>query len=257
MTQESLSRSKREAQASDEIAAKLDALSRPMAERVLGRAIELDHVATAEAEAAADKIDYDTLRDVALEVGISEESLKKALLEELDTEKDRAAGPIERATVPDAIRGGLIVPGQIDEVIERLGRHLAGEGLRQQERFGPITIWRDPAHRTSRLPVTAWTVTQNSPNKQLVEVDVDTGETRNRVLTWVIAILVLGTLFGSALGGLILMGLFIAGIVATVGWFKRLARKARRSVNRALNSLIDDGKPPPDTWLELWERYGK
>ena len=80
MTQQSLSREEREQRASDALAEQLQALARPLADRVLGRAIELDHEAREAAEAAANTIDYATLRDIAAEVGISEDSLKKALL---------------------------------------------------------------------------------------------------------------------------------------------------------------------------------
>jgi hypothetical protein len=255
VTQESLTRKEREERASEELAEKLDALSKPLAERVLGRAIQLDHKAQAEAEAAADTIDYEMLKDVALEVGISEQSLKKALLEELDTEKDHNARPVERATVPDSVRGGLIVSGLAEEVAQRLRDYLERvEGLEEQRRSGGASQWapRDPRRG---WPTQSWTVTQNRRDKQLVEIGVDTRGARRTAFRWLIAIAVLGVLFGSPLGGLFVLGLFITGVVAVVGWLKRLGRKARRGINRALNALSDnDTTSDPRSWLEVWER---
>ncbi len=255
MTQEFLSRQQREQRAADELAEQLDALSRPLAERVLGRAIELDGEARAQAEAAADTIDYDMLRDVALEVGISEESLKEALLQELDTEKDHDARPVERATVPDTVRGGVIVSGLVEEVAQRLGDYLERvEGLQERRRSGISTEWAPPAPRRA-WPAQTWTVTQSRNDRQLVEIDLTTSSARKKFWRWMMALVVISFLFGTPLGGLIGLGIFIAGVVAVVGWIKRLGRKARRSVNRALSAIADDGShDEPHSWLEVWER---
>ena len=255
VTQESLTRQQREQRASDELAEQLDALSRPLAERVLGRAIELDHVARASAEAAADTIDYDMLRDVALEVGISEESLKKALHEELNTEKDHGARPVERATVPDSVRGGMIVSGLAEEVAQRLRDYLERvEGLEQRHQSGPLSEWAPPRPQHAR-PAQTWTVTQNRADRQLVGVDVETGSARKKFWRWMMALVVISFIFGTPLGGLIGLGIFVAGVVAVVGWIKRVGRKARRSINRALSAVADEA---PDgeshNWLEVWER---
>ena len=140
VTQEFLTKAQREQRAGEELADQLDALSKPLAERVLGRAIELDSAAQAEAEAAANTIDYDMLRDVALEVGISEDSLRKALLEELDTDKDHDVRPVERATVL-----GLI--GR--RVALLLERRIVGWIRGTARRFGSRTWpeWRRRCHR--------------------------------------------------------------------------------------------------------------
>jgi hypothetical protein len=253
VTQEHLTRREREQRASDELAAKLDALSRPLAERVLGRAIELDEAARAEAEAAADSIDYEMLKEVALEVGITEGALKRALLEELDTDKDHNPRPVERLTVPDAVHGGLIVPGKAAEVAERLRTHLAsaagGAGVAGQQRR---SIWA--AAPRSAPPVHTRTVAQATSDRQLVEIDVETARSRGRAWRWLIAVLVLGALFGSPLGGLVILGIWVAGMVAVVGWLKRIGRSARRSINRALQAAAGDRNPQaPGSWLDVWE----
>jgi hypothetical protein len=255
VTQEFLTRREREQRATDELAEQLDALSRPLAERVLGRAIELDHDARAAAEAAADAIDYDMLRDVALEVGISEESLKKALHEELNTEKDHGARPVERATVPDAVRGGMIVSGLAEEVARRLTDYLERvEGLEQRRQNGPMAEWAPPRPRRAPTAQT-WTVTQNRADRQLVEVDVETGRARKTFWRWMMALVAISFIFGTPLGGLIGLGIFVAGVVAVVGWIKRIGRNARRSINRALSAVADKaGNGESSNWLEVWER---
>ncbi|MDH3500317.1 MAG: hypothetical protein OEM97_09365 [Acidimicrobiia bacterium] len=255
MTQEARSRAEREEQASEALAEQLDSLSRPLADRVLGRAIELDHEAREAAEAAAETIDYETLREVALEVGITDESLKKALLEEMNTERDHNARPVERATVPDVVRGGLIVPGAQEAVAERLRDYLERiEGLVNEGRSGMRSTWSDPSTRRMSPRVETWTVRQARGDRQLVEVDVETASARKRAWRFVIAISVLGLLFGNALGSLLVLGLMVAGIVTVVGWLKRAARRARRGINRALNALVDDDGDPPKDWLTVWER---
>ncbi len=240
------------------MAEQLDALSRPLAERVLGRAIELDAKAEEEARAAADTIDYETLKEIALEVGISEKALRDALLEEMNTERDHDATPIERATVPDAVRGGLVVPGSREEIGRRLGEFLRSvEGLEERSHDGGQTVWVRGTTGGPGRTVESWTVSQSRGDRQLVEIDVETRPARRRLWVWLIAISILSGLFGSAIGSVIFFGVWIVGIVAAVGWVKRMARKARRSINRALNAVIDQDGDPPDDWLELWERMRK
>jgi hypothetical protein len=256
VTQESLFRSPREQRAADTLAEQLDSLSRPLADRVLGRAIELDHKAREAAEAAAETIDYETLREVALEVGITEDSLKKALLEEFNTERDHNARPIERATVPDTVRGGVIVQGSTNEVSARLGDHLErAQGLVNEGSSGLRTTWSVPAAGRLNPTVETWTVQQAREDRQLVEVDVETAAARKRAWRWVIAIAILALLFGNAFGSLVVLGLMVGGIVTVVGWLKRVAKRARKGVNRALESLVDDDDAEAvEDWLELWEK---
>ncbi len=254
VTQERLSKKDREDRAADELAARLDALSRPLAERVLGRAIELDHEAREAAEEAASTIDYETLKDVALEVGISEDSLKKALLEELDTEKDHDATPVEKLTIPDVIRGGAIVPGTGDAVMERLQQYMAEvEGLAEGERSGPLVVWRRP---TAGMPrrVETRVVPQTRGDRQLIEVDVSTSPTRRRGWAWFISILVIAALLGTPLGGFVFLGLLVAGVVTVGSWIKRVARKARRTVNHVLGAFADEVTQSNPEWLDIWER---
>lgn len=257
MVQESLSRGERELRAGDELAERLDALSRPLAERVLGRAIELDHEQATSAAAAADSIDYEMLKEIALEVGISEDALRRALLEEIDTDKDHAPRPIERVTVPDSVRGGLIVPGTAEEIGRRLRDYLERiEGLSETGSSGDQSVWTRKA-RNPRGAVTARTVPQSRPDRQLVEIDITTRSARKTAWRWVIGLLILAVLFNGPIGGFIMLGLFVAGVATVVSWVKRIGRMARRSINRTLYSLTDRDDEPPDRWLDVWERTSR
>lgn len=254
MAQDSLSRAARQERVSEELAERLDSLTLPLAQSVLGRAVELDAQAQQEAEAAAETMDYETLREVALEAGISEASLKKALLEEFDTEIDHNARPVERMTVPDKVRGGLIVSGALDEVVAKIERHLESVGRRgaHPTHHGPGSLV--VTTRTGQ-PIEVRTVTQRHPDRQLVAVDVGTRSTRTKAWQWLIGAGIIALLFGSSFGGLVFLAVLIAGIAGVVSWVKRIGRFARRTVNRALGSLID-GDDEPSEWLDLWDRSG-
>ena len=69
--------------------------------------------------------------------------------------------------------------------------------------------------------------------------------------------MILSMLGGSAWGSLILLGLFAVGVATVVGFLRRIARKARRTINRTLSQLTADGgalDDLADDWLELFER---
>lgn len=227
---QSQSRRQRERAAGEELADRIEAVSQPLAERILGRAVELDAEHKAQARDAAATLDYETLRSIALEVGITEEALKKALLEELDTEKDHGAKASERLTVPDTVRGGLIVPGSADELAARLD-----EFVRRTR---------------ARVEVTP----QGRSDRQLVSINIGTRPARRRAWLWILALVLFGPMLAKAAGAALGIGLFIFGVAAVVGWVRRIGRRVRRTVNQALNSILDDQLDEPKSWLELWER---
>jgi hypothetical protein len=216
--------------ASEELADRIEAVSQPLAERILGRAVELDAEQKAAARDASATLDYETLKSIALEVGITEEALKKALLEELDTDKDHGATPSERVTVPDTVRGGLIVPGSADELAARLD-----EFVRRTRAQVEVT----PQGRTDR---------------HLVSINIGTRPARRRAWVWILALVIFGPMLAQAAGAALGIGLFVFGVAAVVGWVRRIGRKVRRTVNQALNSILDDQVEEPKSWLELWER---
>lgn len=215
----------REEEASKELAAALDALSSPMAERILGRAIELDA-----AHPRKDTFDWDELRSIAEEVGISEKALRKAVLEEFDTDKDLNPDVTERITVPRNVRGGLIVDGKPEAVSERLGE---------------IVRSLDDA----RYEVVA----QRSNDRTLVEVTRNTGKLGRRALIFIALFIFFGPVLAELVASVIFLALAAAAAVGVFAWVKRLGRRIRRSINAVLGSLLDeDGEP--GSWLDLWER---
>ena len=110
----------RRQRAAEELVDALDAVSAPMAERILGRAIAADSQRQAKEQ---NTFDYEELRKIAGEVGVSEESLQQALLEEFDTDLDRNPSVTERLTLPDEVRGGVIIDrpeAELAEALEKL-----------------------------------------------------------------------------------------------------------------------------------------
>lgn len=225
MTFERIAKRDREERASEELAAALDAVSSPMAERILGRAIELDAARTEKAT-----FDYDELRAIAAEVGISEAALKKALLEEVDTDKDLNPDVGERISVPRTVRGGIIVEGQPDMIRDRL------EDLMRRLHAAQYEV-----------------VTQRHSGRSLVEINRKTGNLGRRALIFMAVLFVFGPVLAQAVASALFLVLAIAAAVGVFAWIKRLGRRIRRSINSALNELLDSGDEP-DSWLDVWER---
>ncbi|MBT8201836.1 MAG: hypothetical protein HKN74_00725 [Acidimicrobiia bacterium] len=215
----------REEQAGEELAAALDALSSPMAERILGRAIELDA-----AQPRKDTFDYDELQAIAEEVGISEKALRKAILEEFDTEKDLNPGITERITVPRTVRGGLIVDGKPEALRRRLDDIVRRLDAAQYE-----------------------VVAQRAGDRTLVEVTRQTGKVGRRALLFIALFIFFGPLLAELVASAFFLALAVAAAVGIFGWVKRLGKRVRRSVNAVLGSLLDEGDEP-GSWLDLWER---
>lgn len=256
MDRQSLSKTEREERASEQLADKLDALSRPLAERVLGRAIELQAVAEEEALEEASKITYDDLRAIALEVGIPEEALRKALLEELDTEKDHGATPTERVTGPRHVRGGVVVDIDDDEIQRRLRRYFEQRaGLEFAGRGEEWMWWRRGGPFGDRV-IESITTTQSDGDHRLVELDVDTTPDRGKALRTALIIAFLITIFGGPAGFAVLVLFGIAALTASavfLGTFRRFVRRARRGINQALEFLMNDDEGRAENWLDVIE----
>lgn len=225
MTFEQKSKRDREEQASEELAAALDALSSPMAERILGRAIELD-AARKEKEA----LTYEELQAVAKEVGISDEALKKALLEEVDTDKDLNPDVGERITIPRTVRGGIIVKGSEQDIRDRL------EAAMRRVQAAHYEV-----------------VTQRERDRTFVEIARPTGNLGRRALIFIALFFVFGPVLAQAIASVLFLVLAIAGVVGVISWVKRVGRKVRRSINGALNALLDE-EGEAESWLDVWER---
>ncbi|HSF86622.1 MAG TPA: hypothetical protein VLG28_13325 [Acidimicrobiia bacterium] len=260
MVQEQRSRDAREAAASKELAARLDTLSTPLAERILGRAIEIQHEDDAKAASEAGQIDFDDLKEIALEVGIPEDALERALLEELETERDHDATRVEKLTAPRHVRGGTLVEGERSEVERKLREYLEQTGgfelLEQRDRQ---LAWRERAARTQQPVMDSMSTEQHRPGRHLLELNFDTAEGRKKARRIALIAIIAGTIFGGVLGGFAIfggIGLGIAaGVAGAVSWLRRTARKARQHINGALDAVSSgDGRDGEErTWLDVWE----
>ncbi len=242
VTYESINRRQRQERAAEELMDSLDAVSAPMAERILGRAIQ------AEAEHRArneDTFDYEELVKIAREVGVSEASLRQALLEEFDTELDRNPSLTERLTVPDEVRGGVIVDRSDIDVEEAMKR--VEERIQQR--------------MNRRIDAMVEAVQQRDGRRTLVEVKSSTKPNRKRAI-WLIMLLVFfGPLLARLLASVLIVGLAGLAIVGVVGFMKRVGRRFRKAVNEGLASLLEEDEQDQSAemldWLEVWERSRK
>lgn len=260
MQEQSRSVAAREAAASKELAERLDTLSRPLAERVLGRAIELQHEAQAKAAAEADTIDFDELREIAVEVGIPEDALERALLEELETERDPGATRLERLTAPKHVRGGTVVTGDRAEVERRLRDYLeATGGLELIERRSDELAWGESRRRPHERVMASTTTDQRQGDRHLLELDFNTAAGRKRARRLALVAVILGTIVGGAIGGFAVIGGIgigiAAGVTGAVAWLNRLTKRARRHINGALDSVANEraSDRPDRSWLDVWE----
>jgi hypothetical protein len=233
VTYESINRRQRELRAGEELAAALDAVSGPMAERILGRAIEVDAAREATARHKAETFDYDELLEIAKEVGITEDALRQALLEEFNTDKDHNPKLTERLTLPDEVRGGIIVARSRRELAEVLDRVV--ERVRSAQ---------------------AEAVEQRDGRRTLVEVKAKTAPMRRRALILIALFVVLGPALAQLVASIIFLGIAAAAVVGIVAWVKGVGRRIRRRVNRALSELVDDDGEAR-SWLDVWERSAR
>jgi len=230
----------RRQRAAEELVDALDAVSAPMAERILGRAIAADSQRQAKEQ---NTFDYEELRKIAGEVGVSEESLQQALLEEFDTDLDRNPSVTERLTLPDEVRGGVIIDRPEAELAEALEKLTA----RIQERMA------------GRAEAVVEAVQQPDGLRTLVEVRSSTTPNRRRGL-WLIVLLVLfGPLLGQLLASVLFLGVAAIAVVSVVAFMKGVARRFRRAVNEGLSGLVEDNwdrdrQFDGSDWISIWER---
>jgi AraC-like DNA-binding protein len=165
----------------------LDALSRPLAERVLRRAIELhdDDIHGPE------RVSRTTLEEIASELGVAPEYVRRALAEELETNHDSPSAMWERILAPVRVTGGRVVALAPQETRSSIVAWMGGqEGLRPRTRVADGVRWEKDRHWTTKLrigigrsaatgalrniPSVTHRQTEISEHEQLVELDADT-----------------------------------------------------------------------------------
>lgn len=172
---------------SESIGDRLDAVSRPLAERVLKRAIELHH----DDVHGPDRIARTTLDEIASELGVAPEYVRRALADELETTRHPPRSIRERMLAPVRVTGGRIVTLDAAETRASIVAWMGGqEGLRPRARVGDGVRWERDRHWTTKLrigigrsdatgalrtiPTVTHRQTEISGSEQLVELDADT-----------------------------------------------------------------------------------
>ena len=129
----------------DRVASRLDALSMPLAERVIRRAIELDD------RLERDRISRDALNQIAAELGIGASVVQRALVEELAADTPRSSTLRQRLLAPDQVSKRTVVDGnprQVALAVDRWMTRHEGMRPRARDRFG-TTYEKDPNIFTS------------------------------------------------------------------------------------------------------------
>jgi hypothetical protein len=187
---------------------RLDALSRPLAERVIRRAIELHH----DEVHGPDRITRDQLDQIATELGIEPQFVQMAIIDELEAHRDNPSRSMrERLLAPDRISAGRIMNSDRAETEKSIIQWLRGaEGFRPRARTGSGYVWERDDHWSTKLRMGIQaqpgslrglkTVTHRHTDlgdgRQLVELDADA-----RVVSRTGAGLMAGFGAASVLGG--------------------------------------------------------
>jgi hypothetical protein len=251
-----------ESQPSPEAMDRLDALSRPLAERVLQRAIELH----SKDQLGPERLTRSQLDQIATELGIDPKYISAALVSELETTADLPGRSLrERVFAPDRITGGQMVHGDAATVekaiIEWLRR---AEGFRPRAKTGSGYTWERDDHWATKMRLSLGdkqgtgslrglkTITHRHTDtgdgRHLVELDADT-----RVVSWTAAGIAGGTTVMGVVGGAVaaLAGsgsdvadfLMVALPTATIGisagliTAKAWASSIRKGIDRALDGI--------------------
>lgn len=265
-----------EAAAGEHLADRLDALSRPLAERVLRRAIALQQ----ESDHGPETISRRALEQIAGELGIDEAAVVAALRDELESGVEAGSGRWRRIA-PERVTGGRVVDGDRAEVTDAVVRWMTRhEGMRPRSRAagGGIRWEKDDRWRTAlrqglklsrgtgtlrNLPSVVHRQTAIGVDEHLVEIDADTaivGRTAAAVGGGLAAA-------GAVAGGAVAAGIgggpdivqFLAGFVplaaAGAGSALAIARSwtssVRKSIERALDGISNpdlqgrSGRPKP------------
>jgi hypothetical protein len=251
-----------ESQPSAEAMDRLDALSRPLAERVLQRAIELH----SQDQLGPDRLTRSQLDQIASELGIDPKYISAALVSELETTADLPGRSLrERVFAPDRITGGQIIHGDAATVEKAIINWLrSAEGFRPRAKTGTGYTWERDDHWATKMRLSLGdkqgtgslrglkTITHRHTDtgdgRHLVELDADT-----RVVSWTAAGIAGGTTVMGVLGGTVaaLSGsgsdvadfLMVSLPTATIGisagliTAKAWASSIRKGLDRALDGI--------------------
>ncbi len=243
---------------------RLDALSRPLAERVLQRAIALHH----DDLHRPDRISRTTLEEIASELGVAPEYVRRALAEELEPNYDAPKSLRERILAPDRVTGGRVVQLSPDDAKASIVAWMGGqEGLRPRARVAEGVKWEKDSHWSTslrlglggseatgalrNLPSVTHRQTAVSPTDQLIEIDADT-----RIISQVAAGVGGGLAGAGLVGGIVtaaamaggsdvaqFLGPFAPALVLGISTGLIIAKSwltaVRRGIDRALDGIAN------------------
>ncbi len=199
-TQQKLNRqpaSRAHIEAGDEAFARLGS---PMAERVLRRALLLEHDSAAPDHGLADT----ALEEVAVELGVEADQVRGVLVDELELGARYQPRIADRLLGPALTRSRRIASGSAADVDRTVYCWmLKHEGLQARRREGTVVIWEggDDQSRLSRgvlrtLPRVVTRTRAVADDRQLIEIEGDLCHLRRRRMVAAVAVVVLALVTG-------------------------------------------------------------
>lgn len=249
---------------SHRLAARLDRLSLPLAENVIRRAIELHQ----DKQFEGGTIDVATIEQIAGELGISSETIRRAILDELQTERHEEDGLVDRLLGPDRVTGGLVIRARSDDldlqVEEWMRRH---EGMRPRSKNRRAVRWeRDPGigsalrrglkrtQGTGALrswPQVITRQTEVGHDEHLIEIEANTSKVKAESAGVGAATAVGAVAVGAAVAALGTFAPdaveFLAGFIPALGgaivaagaYARTRIKRTKDGINRALDGIVN------------------
>ena len=242
------------------LADRLDRLSMPLAENVIRRAIELHH----DEQLDGDSIDLEMVEQIGAELGIRKDIIRKALIDELQTERDHGDTVIDRLLGPDRVSGGIVTRADREALADRIAEwmHL-DEGMRPRAKNAGAVRWeKDPGIGTAirrgmkqskgtgalrASPKVITRQTEVGSDEHLVEIEADTSHARAESAGVATAV----ALGAAGVGTAIAVGTgnplgFLAGFLPGIGvaafaaraYARARIRAMRDGINRALDGIL-------------------
>lgn len=243
-------------QAEAQLADRLDRLSAPLAEQVMRRAIDLHHDEQFDEDTS---VSFDELAGLAAELGIGSDIVRRALLEQLDTEHETKAR-FHRLFGPGSLSGGIVAEGDVEAVADQIDEWMRDvEGMHPLRQRGQTVTW-ESVRDHGRLATTLRNMgaeamaeirqTELSDGDQLVEIELDASAVRKgAMLMLAIGMFIgLGAAMGVALNetfGNFLIRFLIpfsigtsVGLGSAVATAKYYGNKLKKQINRTLDGIV-------------------
>lgn len=244
-------------EAEAQLADRLDRLSAPLAEQVMRRAIDLHH----DEEFAEDtSVSFDELAALAAELGIGAKTVRRALLEQLDTEHEPKTALFQSLFGPSRLSGGIVAEGDAEAVADQIDEWMRDiEGMHPLRQNGRTVTWesvRGDGRLVSTLKsmgadgVAQMRQTELSDGDQLVEIDLDASAVRKgAMLMFALGVFMglcaaMGFAFNETFANFFVRffvplgigsGIGVASAIATAKYY---GNKLKKQINRTLDGIV-------------------